>query len=506
MKKTLIAIASFAALGAAQADVTLYGVIDAGFGSTSSGLSADANNPSNANILPSNAQQAASAIDGTQKPGRTTSMTNGMLQASRWGLKGDENLGGGLKANFVLESGLNIAGGTNPNDHALLSSSSSTNLTGAGDSSLNGQMFDRQASVGLAGDFGSVDVGFQLNLNGELMGAIDPFAGGYISPLGTYGGLTGMGSSYTGRASNSIKYATTMGNTTVKAFYAMGGYSGNAGQGSQAGLAAMIKATPTLDINVGASRMNDNVSFTSGVSGSYVQAQTGNGSSAVQTANTGAPFACGTSSTATASCTQNPIAGLTATYFNSTEAVLAAAWQATPVLKVNVGYISIVQSNASNGAADALIGQNNGIPIVATNTNTQPYATNKTTTVSFLGGTYDLTPTDHLKGGYYAYTRSAYTAGSDAYAVGGVPGKTLATASVSTAYGQSSAPIFAFVYDHDLSKKSDVYVAANMQKFDNGNQWATLYSDGTQKATSSGGNGLMGQTVSFIGAGLRVKF
>ena len=492
MKKTLIALASVAALGAAHADVTLYGVIDAGFGSTSSGLSADGNNPSNANIYASNGQQAASAIDATQKAGRTTSMTNGLLQPSRWGIKGTEDLGSGLKAMFTLESGLNIANGSNPNDHALLASTSSAGLTGAGDSSLNGQMFDREASVGLAGDFGQVTVGFQLNTNGELTGLIDPLNGGYISPFGTYGGLTGMGSSYTGRQSNSIKYAYAMGNTTVKAFYAMGGYSGNAGQGSQVGLAVMMKATPTLDINLGASRMNDDVSYSGATAASSVTAQTGNGN--------------GTGGNA-AAVVVNPTAALAATYYNSTETILGAAWQASPALTVNVGYVNVIQSNASNGAADYLISQNLGIPIVQASVNTSPYATNKTTTLSFLGGTYSLSPTDRIKAAYYNYSRSAYTAGSDAKSVGGTPGTAgSATASVSAAYGQSSAPIFAFVYDHDLSKKTDVYFAANFQKFDNGNQWAALYSDGTQKSTANGGNGLMGQSVSFIGAGLRVKF
>jgi hypothetical protein len=56
------------------------------------------------------------------------------------------------------------------------------------------------------------------------------------------------------------------------------------------------------------------------------------------------------------------------------------------------------------------------------------------------------------------------------------------------------------------SGKTDIYLAANYQKFDNGNQWATVFSDGIQKAQSAGGNGLMGQSISFIGAGLRVKF
>jgi len=503
MKKTLIALASVAALGAAHADVTLYGVIDAAFGSTSSGLSSDGNNPSNANVYASNGQPAQSAVDQKQAIGRTTSMANGLLQPSRWGIKGSEDMGGGLKANFVLESGLNIANGSNPNDHALLSSVTSTSgVTGAGDSSLNGQMFDRQASVGLSGDFGAVDVGFQLNLNGELNGLNDPLGGGYISPLGTYGGLTGMGSSYSGRQSNSIKYAYSVGTTTIKAFYAMGGYSGNMGQGAQYGLATIMQVTPELQIDIGASAMKDNVSYGSALSGSQVNVQTGNGS----TSATGtSPFVCGTNAY-TAACVQNPIAGLSATYYNSSEVIVAANWQASAAVKVNVGYVQIVQSNASNWAADYLITQNLGVPIVQSTVNTSPYATNKTTSSYWIGGTYDISNTDRVKVAYYGYQRSAYTAGSDAKSVGGTPGVTPATALVSAQYAQSQAPMFGFVYDHDLSKKTDVYLAANYQKFDNGNQWAAVFSDGTQKSQSAGGNGLMGQSISFIGAGLRVKF
>ena len=128
MKKTLIALASVAALGAAHADVTLYGVIDAGFGTSSMGLGSDVNNPSNSNILAIGTQAAANSV-----AGRTTSMTNGMVQASRWGLKGSEDLGSGMKGMFTLESALNIAGGTNPNDHLLLATQSqSANGTASG--------------------------------------------------------------------------------------------------------------------------------------------------------------------------------------------------------------------------------------------------------------------------------------------------------------------------------------------------------------------------------------
>jgi len=485
MKKTLIALASVAALGAAHADVTLYGVIDAAVGTSSSALSSDANNPSNANVLAATGQSIFNST-----AGRVTGMANGLLQPSRWGLKGTENLGGGLKGMFTLESGLNIAGGTNPNDHALLAGNTGT--TGAGDSSLNGQMFDREASIGLAGDFGQIQAGFQLNLNGELLGRADPLGGGYISPMGTYGGLTGMGSSYTGRASNSFKYKYSMGNTELAAFYAMGGYTGNAGQGSQTGISAKIAATPTIEINLAASRMNDNVSFTSG-------AQAAASSTAAAAAGGGSAG----------------LPGLAATYYNSTETILSANWQATPTFKLKVGYLTETQSNPSNGAGDALVTANNGIPIAGNTLNTSPFGTNLTTTMSWLGGTYDITPTQHLSAAYYQKGVNSYTKN---YASAGAIANAYAAFSFNYAAGTTS--ILGLVYDIDLSKQSDVYFAANFQKFDSQgtatqacvsaaatttNQ-AQVCSATNNGATLSQWGALAGESISYLGVGYRMKF
>jgi predicted porin len=252
----------------------------------------------------------------------------------------------------------------------------------------------------------------------------------------------------------------------------------------------MIQATPTLQVNVGAGRMNDNVSYGAGLAGGQVTAATSFSSAAVSQT---VPYSC---TSVTAACVQNPIPGLAATYYNSTEATLAANWQATPVLKFNVGYISIVQSNPSNPLGDSLIDQNNGIPLYGNNTS--PYQTNKTTTISWIGGTYDISPADHLKLAYYQYARSAYTGTTDAKTNGGTPGNPISS---TQSYGQSSSTIFGFVYDHDLSKTTDVYLVGNMQKFDNGNQWTTLYTDGSSK-----NNGYAGQSITFFGGGLRVKF
>ena len=84
MKKTLIAIASIAAMGAASAGPTVYGVVDVNVASTSGGGTA--------------AAPVAS---------QTTIGDNG-YSTSRFGVKGDMDLGGGLKGIYQYETGVPI--------------------------------------------------------------------------------------------------------------------------------------------------------------------------------------------------------------------------------------------------------------------------------------------------------------------------------------------------------------------------------------------------------------
>ena len=77
MRKQFIALAVLAACAApvfAQSSVTLYGVIDQGINYTSN-------------------------VGG----GREFEMASGYAEGSRWGFKGSEDLGGGMKAIFQLE-------------------------------------------------------------------------------------------------------------------------------------------------------------------------------------------------------------------------------------------------------------------------------------------------------------------------------------------------------------------------------------------------------------------
>ena len=172
MKKSLIALAALAAVGAAsaQSSVTLYGLIDAGY---------------------------SWAEHTGKRPGFTiktteTGFTSGNLSGSRWGMKGQEDLGNGLAAVFNVEAGFD---------------------------SINGDFttgFNRRSVVGLKGAFGQVVVGRDYTPIDDLASgkyqAIDSFSydnlGGYYMPGPDL---------YTGRY-NGIHYTGEFSGVSVKAF------------------------------------------------------------------------------------------------------------------------------------------------------------------------------------------------------------------------------------------------------------------------------------------------
>src|SRR6516165_8748961 len=117
MKKTILVLAAlgaFAGVANAQSSVTLFGIVDSGITYTNN--------------------------NGGHSSWQATESNE---QGSRWGLKGAEDLGGGLKAVFQLESGFNVETG------AL---------------KQGGRMFGRQAWVGLASSqYGTLTFGRQYN-------------------------------------------------------------------------------------------------------------------------------------------------------------------------------------------------------------------------------------------------------------------------------------------------------------------------------------------------------
>ncbi len=122
MKKSLLLVAMLAAAGVAnaQSNVTIYGMIDLGI---------------------------------SKKSGATTTMVNG--DNSRLGFRGEEDLGGGLKALYQMEMRLDADTGT-------------TEAGGAR------PLFQGQSRVGLKGDFGMIRFGRGLTAVQEMAGQFEP--------------------------------------------------------------------------------------------------------------------------------------------------------------------------------------------------------------------------------------------------------------------------------------------------------------------------------------------
>lgn len=120
MKKTVLDLAAIAASSAAfaQSSVTLYGVVDA-------------------------------SVESVKGDKTVTRVSSDNLASSRIAFKGVEDLGGGLKATFLLDASAKVD-------------------TGAADSAL----FSRSAYVGLTGGFGEVRLGRQDSLIGAQLVAV----------------------------------------------------------------------------------------------------------------------------------------------------------------------------------------------------------------------------------------------------------------------------------------------------------------------------------------------
>jgi len=199
MKKSLVTLAVLAAAGAASAQsaVTIYGILDVGY-TRNGGSIASASGLSNS--------------------------TNGL--GSRLGFRGTEDLGGGLKAGFVLETGVaNDSGAGNINP-------STNNQTG---SAVGGALqFGRLSYVSLAGRLGEVRLGRDVNASYYNDVLYDPFGGLTVAAgMGTVSGLRTVGTVNLLRSSNSIGYTLpgNLGGFFGQVQYAFGENASNASVG-----------------------------------------------------------------------------------------------------------------------------------------------------------------------------------------------------------------------------------------------------------------------------------
>jgi predicted porin len=202
MKRIALSTLSLSLLGAAsvahaQSSVTLYGTID-------TAITYVHNSSGNQNLW------------------SVGNASNGDLSGTRWGLKGQEDLGSGLKAIFQLENGFNP----------------STGALGQGS-----RLFGRQAFVGLSGDqYGTVTIGRQYDPLVDMVQGItaDNYFG---SAFATPGDVDNYDNS--SRTNNAVKYVSPVySGLQVEGMYAFGGVAGQTGSGQTWSAAATYNNGP----------------------------------------------------------------------------------------------------------------------------------------------------------------------------------------------------------------------------------------------------------------------
>jgi predicted porin len=207
VKKITIAaliIGAFATSAQAQSNVTIYGIVDAGVVNETGG-----------------------------KNGNVTKIGSGIASASRFGFRGNEDLGNGLNAVFTLEGAVKVD-------------------TGVGGSGI----FDRQAFVGLKdATMGTLTLGRQYTpLYLALSQVADPFGAGYSGSAKNL-----FPSTNTTRTSNTVVYASpSFSGFSGSLAYSLGEQAGDNAAGRQIG-AGLAYSNGPLNARLAYNTLNSDI-------------------------------------------------------------------------------------------------------------------------------------------------------------------------------------------------------------------------------------------------------
>ena len=251
---TVLAAACSASVAqtAAPNSVTLYGIVDVGV------------------------QRVSGYAKGTDN-----SLVSGIMEGSRFGLRGNEDLGGGYRAIFTLENRTEANSGSlssrppsgsqvpdRLNQAALLGLPAALQpavtqvAAGIGSTlgvNLAGNFWDRQAYVGLVTPFGAILAGrqytpaYEINAAFDIMGTQSSLAAGQAASIP---------SSIDIRISNALQYRIVVGGITASAMYAFGNVPGNGKANRLGGVMATYK-TGGLTVGAGYNQRNNDIGLKS---------------------------------------------------------------------------------------------------------------------------------------------------------------------------------------------------------------------------------------------------
>ena len=422
MKKSLIAVAILGAFaGTAQAEevgsahpevvnlspisqseLNVYGILDVGVAQMT-----NAGNFSSQFVTGAN----PTGNGPNARIGTTRGMMNGGESQSRWGIKGSEDLGGGNKAFFRVESAFSLGTG-GLSTSGLAGGANKANGVGGinngamiADTALNGQLFNRMAMVGLSNtDLGAVTFGRQYSLQLDIIGSsngYDPVNAQMFSPINFSGSYGGGGVTDNSRVDNAIKYSKKFGNFNVNAMYGMGGMAGATSARSNA---------------------QANVGYESDAFGVQLAMQQANDTTAIA-----------------ANATANTV---NATYVNLTSYLAALRYQVTEPFALKAGYERMQISAPGNYGADQSIGQLYGYNVGTA----AAFSGQKNINVYWLGANYQVSSAVKASVGFYDAQTPAY----------------VGTGSIAGATGDDK--YYSAMVEYSLSKKTNLYAAFMLDK------------------------------------------
>jgi predicted porin len=311
LKTFLLASASLGSVGAfGQSSVTLYGVVDDSI-----------------------------AYVNNQKGHSNVYLRQGNLYASKFGLKGSEDLGGGTSAIFDLQAGFD------PNSGAASSS---------------GLIFNRQAYVGLQNqNYGTLTMGRQYT----------PYFL-FVGPLASSSWLTGATGAHPGdidgldttvRINSSVTYTSPNWNgLSASALYAFGGTPGSLGAG-QSWSGAVRYANGSFNLAAGYLRLNNTgrtAGFDPSATGSFAASALNAGYVSARAVQNAAVAGTWTSGGLTLGLSYTNVEYLPGSYSAFRDTAVfntygAFAWyRMTPAFDMAAGYAATLASK-SNGVTNA---------------------------------------------------------------------------------------------------------------------------------------------------------
>jgi predicted porin len=384
-----------------NSSVTVFGILDAGIANVDHTLSFGdqfvvGTNPI---ALLKSSQTAA---------GSATGVMNGGISQTRWGIKGQLDLGEGLKGVFDLETAFSLGNGTLATSALAMNTS---NAQVSADTSLEGQLFGRTAYVGLSSDTcGTLTIGRHTSLMLDLIPAYDALQGAqFFTPIGFSGSYGGGGATDNSRVDNSLKYRVKVGEVSLGALYKFSGVAGDA------------TARGVSEVSAQWEHEGFGVMFAY----EFAKDTTGIGNPSGVIVNSAVTSAVGVTPVVYSKGQYEPIGTITVTAENTHSTMLAAHYKVGDWFFA-AGYEKEQMTNASDPAVMAGLTSLVGLPIATTTNNagvTAPAVTvtpftptggvpgEKDLTVTWLGGNYSFTKKLNLGISYYHVSQGDWSQG-----------------------------------------------------------------------------------------------